>query len=69
MKRTTFTLDKLLSGLEVMYMWVEIIETIACEIDVCDMAIAKWQSRKQAWRDIRLMLEEKSGFDEIKEDD
>lgn len=50
-------------------MWDEIIDTIACEIDVCDMAIAKWESRKQAWRDIRLMIEENAGFDEIKEDD
>lgn len=69
MKRTTFTQGRLLSGLGVMYMWDEIIDTISCEIDVCDMAIAKWESRKQAWRDIRLMIEEKDGFDEIKEDD
>lgn len=51
-----------------MNQWDDILESIASEIEVCDMSIAKWESRKQAWRDIGLMIEEKAGCDELKGD-
>lgn len=51
-----------------MNQWDDIMESISSEIEVCEMSIAKWESRKQAWRDIGLMIEEKAGCDELKGD-
>lgn len=55
-------------GLHKMSHWDDILESVASEIEICEMSIAKWESRKQAWRDIGLMIEEKAGFDELKGD-
>lgn len=46
--------------------WDDILESIDSEIDICEVMIAKWQSRMQAWRDIGIMIEEKAVFDKLK---
>lgn len=42
-------------------------EAITTEMDVCEMSISKWESRKTAFHDVLLMLEQVNVEDDYKE--